>query len=86
MTLAVELAAVHGCLIFAPQVENQQSAASVRYLFRHCHKHLSKIEKYASPDDPFFVNFNNHHAVPQVTIADCVVFTTFAVCSGAVGY
>ena len=76
MTLAIELAAVHGSIIFASEIENQQSAASVRYLLRHCHKNLSRIEEYASPGGPFLVSFDDQHAGPQVTIVDCVVFAT----------
>jgi glutathione S-transferase len=45
MTHALELAAVHGCIIFVPEIENQQSAASVRYALTHCHKKLAKIEE-----------------------------------------
>jgi hypothetical protein len=76
VTFALELAAVHGCVISAPQVENQQSAATVRYMLRRCYKKLSKMEEYASCDGSFLVTFGSQHPLPQITVADCVVFAT----------
>jgi glutathione S-transferase len=58
MTLALHIATIHGCVIFASQIENQQSAATVRYMLRHCHKKLSKIEVFVSPGYLFLVRLD----------------------------
>lgn len=76
MTIAIEFAAVHGCIIFAGEVEDQQSAATVRYMLKHCHKNLSRIEEYAYSKGPFLVDFGGHDPTSQVTTADCVIFAT----------
>jgi glutathione S-transferase len=76
MTLALHIATTHRCVIFASQIESQQSAATVRYMLRHCHKKLSKIEEFVSPGYPFLVCLNSHDTVSQVAVADCVVFAT----------
>lgn len=57
-TLALHIATIHGCVIFASQIENQQSAATVRSMLRHCHKKLSKIEEFVSPGYLFLVRLD----------------------------
>lgn len=75
MTLAIELAAVHGCTLFVRQIENQQSAAGERHMLRHYHKIISRIEEYAFSECPFLARFDDQRA-ESVTIAGCMVFVT----------
>jgi glutathione S-transferase len=74
VTLSIELAAVNGCVLFAPQIEEQQSAAMVRWLMKFVHKNLARIEEYAGPEGPWLVSQGGQGE--KVTVADCVLFAT----------
>jgi hypothetical protein len=77
VTGSVELAAVQGCIIFAPGVEGEQQAPSVRCMLKYCHNRLVGIAEYASKDGPFLVKLGSgvgDTGQQQVSIGDCVLF------------
>lgn len=86
VTISIELAAVHGCVAFAPGIENAQSAPSVRWLLRYCHQQLDRIAEYASPKGPFLVNLEDDTTGRRVTIADCVLFAILQYAQLAFGF
>ena len=76
VAIAVEYSPVFGCKVFAPVVENQQSASGVRFLLKLVHKNLDRIEEYAAPikDDsqPWLVEVDEN--TRRVSMADTSLF------------
>ena len=70
MTIAIELAAVHGCIIFAGEVEESAERCDRE---GPCLSTVTRIfpgsRNTLLPRSPVLVDFGGHHATSQVKIA-----------------